>query len=131
MNQENEIIIYDGICVLCNFFMRFILKKDTSLNFKATTLQSNYTIKNYPQVTKVDSVALILKNGDILQKSKAVYYILKKVNTLFLIRILIFILPSFFSDLVYDIVAKTRYMIFGRYDSCPVLKDNLNSRIIE
>ena len=60
MNQENEIIIYDGICVLCNFFMRFILKKDKSLNFKATTLQSNYTIKNYPQVTKVDSVALIL-----------------------------------------------------------------------
>ena len=94
MNQENEIIIYDGICVLCNFFMRFILKKDTSLNFKATTLQSNYTIKNYPQVTKVDSVALILKNGDILQKSKAVYYILKKVKTLFLIRVLIFILPS-------------------------------------
>lgn len=131
MNQENEIIIYDGICVLCNFFMRFILKKDTSLNFKATTLQSNYTTKNYPQVTKVDSVALILKNGDILQKSKAVYYILKKVNTLFLIRILIFILPSFFSDLVYDLVAKTRYMIFGRYDSCPVLEDNLNSRIIE
>ena len=131
MNQENEIIIYDGICVLCNFFMRFILKKDTSLNFKVTTLQSNYTIKNYPQVTEVDSVALILKNGDILQKSKAVYYILKKVKTLFLIRVLIFILPSFFSDLVYDIVAKTRYMIFGRYDSCPVLKDNLNSRIIE
>ena len=113
MNQENEIIIYDGICVLCNFFMRFILKKDTSLNFKATTLQSNYTTKNYPQVTKVDSVALILKNGDILQKSKAVYYILKKVKTLFLIRVLIFILPSFFSDLVYDLVAKTRYMIFG------------------
>ena len=83
MNQENEIIIYDGICVLCNFFMRFILKKDKSLNFKATTLQSNYTIKNYPQVTKVDSVALILKNGDILQKSKAVYYILEKVKTLF------------------------------------------------
>ena len=131
MNQENEIIIYDGICILCNFFMRFILKKDKSLNFKATTLQSNYTIKNYPQVTKVDSVALVLKNGVILQKSRAVYYILKKVKTLFLIRVLIFILPSFFSDLVYDLVAKTRYMIFGRYDSCPVLKDNLNSRIIE
>ena len=56
---------------------------------------------------------------------------LKKVKTLFLIRVLIFILPSFFSDLVYDLVAKTRYMIFGRYDSCPVLEDNLNSRIIE
>ena len=131
MNQENEIIIYDGICILCNFFMRFILKKDKSLNFKATTLQSNYTIKNYPQVTKVDSVALVLKNGVILQKSRAVYYILKKVKTLFLIRVLIFILPSFFSDLVYDLVAKTRYMIFGRHDSCPIFEDDLNSRIIE
>ena len=131
MNQENEIIIYDGICVLCNFFMRFILEKDTSLNFKATTLQSNYTIKNYPQVTKVDSVALILKNGDILQKSKAVYYILQKVKILFFLRILIYVFPTFFSNIVYDIIALIRYKLFGKYPNCPILKGDLKNRIIE
>tara|TARA_B100001142_G_scaffold323893_1_gene374697 strand:- start:632 stop:1027 length:396 start_codon:yes stop_codon:yes gene_type:complete len=131
MINKNEIIIYDGVCGLCNFFIRFILNKDKLSYFKVTTLQSDFTKKNCPEVTKVDSVALILKNGEILQKSRAVYYILKKVKTLFLIRFLIFILPSFFSDLVYDLVAKTRYMIFGRYDSCPILKDDLKSRIIE
>ena len=100
MINKNEIIIYDGVCGLCNFFIRFILNKDKLSYFKVTTLQSDFTKKNCPEVTKVDSVALILKNGEILQKSRAVYYILKKVKTLFLIRFLIFILPSFFSDLV-------------------------------
>ena len=68
---KHEIIIYDGVCVLCNFFIRWILKKDQNFNFKVTNLQSNFTKKNYIEVTKVDSVAVILKDGGILQKSKA------------------------------------------------------------
>ena len=36
MKQKNEIIIYDGICVLCNFFIKWILGKDQDLNFKVT-----------------------------------------------------------------------------------------------
>ena len=66
---KHEIIIYDGVCVLCNFFIRWILKKDQNFNFKVTNLQSNFTKTNYIEVTKVDSVAVILKDGGILQKS--------------------------------------------------------------
>ena len=40
---KHEIIIYDGVCVLCNFFIRWILKKDQNFNFKVTNLQSNFT----------------------------------------------------------------------------------------
>jgi predicted DCC family thiol-disulfide oxidoreductase YuxK len=56
---------------------------------------------------------------------------LRKVKMLFLIRVLILILPTFISNIVYDIVAYTRYKFFGKYDSCPVLKDDLKSRVIE
>jgi predicted DCC family thiol-disulfide oxidoreductase YuxK len=116
-----EIIIYDGVCVLCNFFIRWILKKDQNFNFKVTNLQSNFTKTHYPEVTKVDSVAVILSNGAILQKSKAVYYILMKVKTLRIVRVLIFLTPTFLSNLIYDFVAKTRYLFFGKYKMCPVL----------
>ena len=118
---KHEIIIYDGVCVLCNFFIRWILKKDQNFNFKVTNLQSNFTKTHYPEVTKVDSVAVILSNGAILQKSKAVYYILMKVKTLRIVRVLIFLTPTFLSNLIYDFVAKTRYLFFGKYKMCPVL----------
>ena len=126
---KHEIIIYDGVCVLCNFFIRWILKKDQNFNFKVTNLQSNFTKTHYPEVTKVDSVAVILSNGSILQKSKAVYYILMKVKTLRIVRVLIFLTPTFLSNLIYDFVAKTRYLFFGKYKMCPVL-DVLKDRFL-
>jgi predicted DCC family thiol-disulfide oxidoreductase YuxK len=64
---------------------------------------------------------VILSNGAILQKSKAVYYILMKVKTLRIVRVLIFLTPTFLSNLIYDFVAKTRYLFFGKYKMCPVL----------
>ena len=128
---KHEIIIYDGVCVLCNFFIRWILKKDQNFNFKVTNLQSNFTKTNYIEVTKVDSVAVILKDGGILQKSKAVAYILKKIKRLLLIRLLLIVFPSFLSNFIYDLIAKSRYLLFGKYSSCPVLVGNLKSRIIE
>ena len=128
---KHEIIIYDGVCVLCNFFIRWILKKDQNFNFKVTNLQSNFTKTNYIEVTKVDSVAVTLKDGGILQKSKAVSYILKKIKRLLLIRLLLLVFPSFISNFIYDLIAKSRYLLFGKYSSCPLLVGDLKSRIIE
>ena len=128
---NNEIIIYDGICVLCNYFIQFILEKDRKAHFKVTNLQSEFTKTTYPEVLSVDSVAVILENGNILQKSKAVHYILQKIKVLFLIRILISVLPTFFSNIIYDCVALIRYKLFGKYQQCPILKGDLKNRIIE
>ena len=128
---NNEIIIYDGICVLCNYFIQFILEKDRKAHFKVTNLQSELTKTTYPEVLSVDSVAVILENGNILQKSKAVHYILQKIKVLFLIRILISVLPTFFSNIIYDCVALIRYKLFGKYQQCPILKGDLKNRIIE
>ena len=128
---NKEIIIYDGICVLCNYFIRFILEKDRKAHFKVTNLQSEFTKTTYPEVLSVDSVAVVLENGNILQKSKAVHYILQKIKVLFLIRILISVLPTFFSNIIYDCVALIRYKLFGKYQQCPILKGDLKNRIIE
>ncbi len=129
--HKEEIIIYDGICVLCNYFIRFILMKDSHCHFKVTNLQSKFTKTKYPEVLAVDSVAVILENGVILQKSKAVHYILRKIKVLFFIRILISVFPTFFSNIVYDFIALIRYKLFGKYSYCPVLKGDLKNRIIK
>ena len=128
---NSEIIIYDGICVLCNYFIRFIIRKDKKAHFKVTNLQSNFTKTKYPEILAVDSVAVILESGKILQKSKAVFYILQKTKVLPLVRILIYVLPTFFSNIIYDFIALIRYKLFGKYSYCPVLKGNLKNRVIE
>ena len=128
---NSEIIIYDGICVLCNYFIQFILKVDKKAHFKVTNLQSDFTKTKYPEVLAVDSVAVILENGKILQKSKAVFYILQKTKVLPLVRILIYVLPTFFSNIIYDFIALIRYKLFGKYTYCPVLKGDLKNRVIK
>ena len=128
---NSEIIIYDGICVLCNYFIRFIIRKDKKAHFKVTNLQSDFTKTKYPEILAVDSVAVILENGKILQKSKAVFYILQKTKVLPLVRILIYVLPSFFSNIIYDFIALIRYKLFGKYSYCPVLNGDLKNRVIQ
>ena len=128
---NSEIIIYDGICVLCNYFIRFIIRKDKKAHFKVTNLQSDFTKTKYQEILAVDSVAVILENGKILQKSKAVFYILQKTKVLPLVRILIYVLPTFFSNIIYDFIALIRYKLFGKYTYCPVLKGDLKNRVIK
>ena len=130
INKE-EIIIYDGVCILCNNFIRYILKKDHNSHFKVTNLQSNFTKTKYPEVLEVDSVAVILSSGQILQKSKAVYYIFNKIKILFILRAVIFIFPTFLSNIIYDFIALTRYKLFGKYTSCPVIEGHIKNRVIE
>jgi len=124
--KNNEVIIYDGICVLCNKYIKWVLDKDKENLFLISNLQSKFTEEKFPELRKIDSVAVIKKNGEILQKSKAVNHILKSINRLILLRTILNILPLSISNFFYDIVAKSRYKVFGKYESCPIIKVEKN-----
>ena len=128
--KNNEVIIYDGICVLCNKYIKWVLDKDKENLFLISNLQSKFTEEKFPELRKTDSVAVIKKNGEIVQKSKAVNHILKSINRLILLRIILNILPLSISNLFYDIVAKSRYKVFGKYDSCQLPEPEYKSRFI-
>ena len=124
--KNNEVIIYDGICVLCNKYIKWVLDKDKENLFLISNLQSKFTEEKFPELRKTDSVAVIKKNGEIVQKSKAVNHILKSINRLILLRTILNILPLSISNFFYDIVAKSRYKVFGKYESCPIIKVEKN-----
>ncbi len=128
--KNNEVIIYDGICVLCNKYIKWVLDKDKENLFLISNLQSKFTEEKFPELRKIDSVAVIKKNGEIIQKSKAVNHILKSINRLILLRTILNILPLSISNLFYDIVAKSRYKVFGKYDSCQLPEPEYKSRFI-
>lgn len=117
---KKEIIIVDGKCVLCNSITKWLIKKDKNKIFEITSLESEYIKKNFQNIYNVDSVAVVDSFGNVFQKSLAILYILKKIDKLFWIQILIKLLPLFLTNFFYDLIAKTRYKIFGKYDQCMI-----------
>ena len=117
---KKEIIIVDGKCVLCNSITKWLIKKDKNKIFEIASLESEYIKKNFQNIYNVDSVAVVDSLGNVFQKSLAILYILKKIDKLFWIQMLIKLLPLFLTNFFYDLIAKTRYKIFGKYDQCMI-----------
>ena len=116
--MKKDIIVFDGVCILCSKFFRWVLKNDRINIFRFTNIQSNFYLKNKKINKSIDSILVITKNEEILYESDAVNYILKKINRLLLVRFLIIITPNLISNFFYRIIAKNRYKIFGKKDSC-------------
>ena len=128
---NNDIIIYDGVCVMCNSFFRWVHKNDKKNIFMFSNFQSKYSLNNMDKLKNTDSIAVVLKDGGVLRKTEAVYYILKKTNSFLAARFLIFVIPYSISNIFYDFIASIRYNIFGKYDSCPILDNKYKLKFID
>ena len=123
---DKEIIVYDGICILCNFIIRWVIKNDKNHLFLISSLQSQFIKNNFPDLNKIDSIAVIINDQKFLNKGKAIKHILKNLKKLIIIRFMISVIPIFLLNIFYDIIAKTRYKVFGKYESCPIIKVEKN-----
>tara|TARA_B100001113_G_C20711954_1_gene449763 strand:- start:6 stop:398 length:393 start_codon:yes stop_codon:yes gene_type:complete len=128
---SNDIIIYDGVCVMCNSFFRWVHKNDKKNIFMFSNFQSKFSLNNMDKLKNTDSIAVVLKDGGVLRKTEAVYYILKKTNSFLAARFLIFVIPYPISNIFYDFIASIRYNIFGKYDSCPILDNKYKLKFID
>jgi predicted DCC family thiol-disulfide oxidoreductase YuxK len=128
---KNDIIIYDGVCVMCNSFFRWVHKNDKKNIFMFSNFQSKYSLNNMDKLKNTDSIAVVLKDGGVLRKTEAVSYILKKTNSFLAARFLIFVIPYPISNIFYDFIASIRYNIFGKYDSCPILDNKYKLKFID
>jgi predicted DCC family thiol-disulfide oxidoreductase YuxK len=110
------LILFDGECNFCNFWVRFILKRDKKGVFKFATLNSEIggNIKQQFQLSeRIDSIVL-LKNNQVYIKSAAALEIARNLSGLWFLLGVFKIIPTFISDAVYDFVAKNRYRWFGK-----------------
>ncbi|OFZ29679.1 MAG: hypothetical protein A2622_10675 [Bdellovibrionales bacterium RIFCSPHIGHO2_01_FULL_40_29] len=114
-----RIIFFDGICPLCNGFVDFVLKKDSKRHFQYASLQSDFAKTNLPeQNLSLDSVVL-LENSQIYMKSTAVLRVLFQLGGYWTpLCIIASIIPRPLRDFFYDIIAKNRYRVFGKYETC-------------
>ena len=121
--MEQTILYYDGLCVLCNKSMRFIINRDRKNQFKIGFLDE---LKNQD---KQDSVVLVHK-GIKYNYSNAVIKSLILIGGVYKLAALLFIFPKSLRDFVYKIIAKNRYKWFGRHNTCPTLPVGWKKRLI-
>lgn len=131
--MKDRVILFDGVCNLCNSAVQFVIKHDTEGKFKFAALQSDYAkeaLKNNPlDLASLSSIVLI-DEGEVYTKSTAALRIAKYLNKGLPLLHHFIILPEFIRDGVYDMIAKNRYKWFGQQDSCMIPTPDLKSRFL-
>lgn len=124
--EQNQIsasvILFDGVCNLCNHAVQTILKRDKKHYFKFASLQSDFaqkSIENHWLKTRPlpDSI-LLWENNKLYDRSAAVLKITKHLSGLWPVCSVFLLIPRFLRDAVYDFIARNRYKWFGKKNSC-------------
>lgn len=118
ISDGNIILVFDGYCVLCDNFVKWIAKKDKDYKIHFTTFDSNYINKNYSEIKLKNSVVVIDSKNNLFQKSEAVILCLKTIKYSKILISILEIIPKLILDIGYNIVAITRYKIYGKKESC-------------
>ena len=128
--MEKIIIVFDGFCVLCNNYVRWVSKRNPNKNIYFTNFESEYIKKNYSELNLGDSVFIITEGNQILERSQAIKYCLKYVKLNYFLKTIIKLSPNFLLDIFYRLIAKNRYFLFGKLDVCSIPDDVNHENIL-
>jgi predicted DCC family thiol-disulfide oxidoreductase YuxK len=127
-----KVIYFDGFCVLCNNFIKWVVANDPKKKIKISMIHGERYKKlalNNPQLKNIDSVIYENEEG-IFLKGAAVRKIIHDLSTFQALKIASNIVPLFLLNFYYNLVAKARYKIFGKYDVCPPLPAEWKERFL-
>lgn len=130
MIENKNIILFDGNCLICNGFVRWIIKKDKNKIFLFGRLESDFgkkLISDNKLDPNLDSV-LFFNKGKVFIKSTAALNSIALLPYLSFVKVL-FIFPLFLRDWVYDFIAKNRNKI--KKGQCPIPTKELLERIVD
>ena len=134
MENYKKIILFDGVCNLCNNTVQFVIKNDKEDIFRFTPLQSDTGKKLLTErnidTEDIDSIILIEPNVAYYTKSTAALEIGKYLKGLSTISSILLWLPESLRDIVYDFVAKNRYKWYGKKESCMIPTEELKNKFI-
>lgn len=122
--MKTYIVLFDGVCNLCNSTVQFIIKRDTHNQFKFSSLQSEYG-QNFLKERNLDSSdfkSIILYEPEVAYytKSTAALKIAQNLGFPYNLLSVFLLIPSFIRNWIYSLVSKYRYHLFGKKDSCMV-----------
>ena len=131
--DDKAVLVFDGVCVLCSGFARFILKRDATFAFRLVTAQSplgQALFRHYGLATDDFETNLVLADGRAYAKLDTVVIAGERLGGLWRLLALLHLLPRPFADWLYDRVARNRYALFGRTEICMMPPPKCRDRFI-
>lgn len=133
-NTNRHIILFDGVCNLCNGTVQFIIKRDKKGIFKFASLQSTIgqsLLKQFNLSTDTFHSFVYIKNNEYFTKSTAALSIAKELGGVWKLLYGFIIIPKFIRDSIYNLISKNRYKVFGKSETCMLPTTNIKERFLD
>jgi predicted DCC family thiol-disulfide oxidoreductase YuxK len=121
VGPDDKLILFDGVCKLCNAWSNFIIKYDIDHQFKLASVQSTEgqaILKHFGYPTDFYDTMLVVEGNQSFEKSEAFFAVMRKLRFPWRLIMIFKILPLAIRDWLYLRVALNRYKLFGKYDYC-------------
>ncbi|MBK6564372.1 MAG: DUF393 domain-containing protein [Saprospiraceae bacterium] len=132
ISEKHPVILFDGDCTFCNFWVQYVLKRDKKRQFYFSPLQSDVAKELITGLDKrfqeTDSILVFFKK-EVYDKSDAVFVILKALNHP--ARYLWYISPKFLRNAVYDLIARKRHRLHWWQKECVVPDEEGKKRFLK
>ena len=140
MTISNPIILYDGVCGLCNRINQFVLKRDKTDRFRFAALQSEFAgnvLRRHgvnPQV--LDTMYLLLNYSQpderLAARSDAAVLIMRELGGIWrALAVMGGALPRWSRDKAYNLIARSRYQLFGKFQTCQIPDERYRSKFLD
>jgi len=130
---DDDVILFDGVCVFCSRWVRFVAERDSQKRFRFTAIQSAYGAR-LAKAVGIDAddpdTNAVIHGGVAHTKSDGALTVLSNLPGWSFVSIF-FAVPRSVRDAVYNLIAKNRYRIFGKFDACIVPDPDLRARVLE
>lgn len=133
ISQFNHLVLFDGVCNLCNGFVQFLIRQDKRDQLTFGSLQGSIAQQLLAQngINNYLSSIVYIRNGKLYQRSSAALSILKDVGGWWWLTQIFWIVPRPIRDMFYNWVGRNRYRWFGKRQSCMVPCPELQKRFLE
>jgi predicted DCC family thiol-disulfide oxidoreductase YuxK len=127
------VILFDGVCNLCNASVNWIIDQDKKNLFRFASLQSAYgksVIEQFNITGNYMDTVVLLEDDKVYLRSEAALRVLKHLGGLYSLAYAFVIVPAFLRNFVYNIVAENRYRWFGKQDACRIPTPHLKAKFL-
>jgi len=131
---DKPVILFDGLCNLCQGSVQFVLKHDRKKQFQFASLQSpvaDKLLEPYNLISLRPDSFVLIEDGKLFMRSTAALRVCRKVNWPLPFLYGFIILPAFLRDMIYNLIARKRYQWFGKMNECWIPTPEISSRFLD
>ncbi|MFL5729095.1 MAG: thiol-disulfide oxidoreductase DCC family protein [Cytophagaceae bacterium] len=132
--EDKTIIFFDGVCKFCNGAVNFVIVRDRKNKFLFAPLQSSagsdFLSSQKLSITDFDSV-IVFRKGKVYKRSAAALQVTSQLGFPWNLLTVFWIIPRFLRDFFYDLIARYRYVLFGKKDACMMPTQEIKAKFLE